>query len=250
MLRSPFPRILFLLLALSGRAIVHAQVNTASLSGLATDRTGAAIPQVTVTAKDEANGYTRTVQTDSAGAYSFQDLPIGQYDVTVSASGFDSIVEEVTLSVGQRSREDFHLQVGAAQQSIEVTAGASLLSPDDASISTVVDSTTIRETPLSLRNWDDLLRAVPGVQISRFTQQSGATSAGRVGDFNVNGIHSLQNNFILDGIDNNTFSENVQELSTESAHPSLDTIAQFNVIKIPTRPNMAVARAASSQSTP
>ena len=74
---------------------------------------------------------------------------------------------------------------------------------------------------------------VPGVQIARYTQQSGATSAGRVGDFNVNGIHSLQNNFILDGIDNNTFSENVQELSTESSHPSVDTIAEFNVITNP-----------------
>ncbi|MGA8088855.1 MAG: carboxypeptidase regulatory-like domain-containing protein [Terracidiphilus sp.] len=233
MLHSPFPRILCLLLAISAGVTIHAQVNTGSLSGLATDRTGAAIPHVTVTAKDEATGYTRTVETDSAGAYSFQDLPIGQYNLTVSASGFDSLVEKVTLSVGQRSREDFHLQVGATQQSIEVTAAATLLSPDDASISTVVDSTTIKETPLSLRNWDDLLRTVPGVQISRFTQQSGATSAGRVGDFNVNGIHSLQNNFILDGIDNNTFSENVQELSTESAHPSLDTIAEFNVISNP-----------------
>ncbi len=71
-----------------------------------------------------------------------------------------------------------------------------------------------------LRNWDDLLRVVPGVQIARYTNQSGATSAGRTGDFNVNGVHSLQNNFLLDGIDNNTFSENVQELSTEASHPS------------------------------
>ena len=92
---------------------------------------------------------------------------------------------------------------------------------------------TIYDTPLFLRNWDDLLRTVPGVQISRYTQQSGDTSAGRTGDFNVNGVHSLQNNFILDGIDNNTFSENVQELSTESAHPSVDVISEFNVITNP-----------------
>jgi hypothetical protein len=200
---------------------------------LATDPSGAALPHVTVQAKDESTGYTRTVQTDAAGAYSFQDLPIGQYTVKVSASGLSPITEQVTLAVGQRAREDFHLQMGTTEQSVEVNAGSLMLSPDDASISTVVGSETIEETPLSLRNWDDLLRVVPGVQISRFTQQSGATSAGRVGDFNVNGIHSLQNDFILDGIDNNTFSENVQELSTESAHPSLDTIAEFNVITNP-----------------
>lgn len=232
-MRSLSPRILCLLLAFSGGLVLQAQVNTASLSGLATDPTGAALPHVTVAAKDDANGYSRTVQTDSAGAYSFQDLPIGQYSLTVSAPGFTSIVEQVVLAVGQRSREDFHLQMGATEQTVQVQAATALLSPDDASISTVVGLTTIEETPLSLRNWDDLLRVVPGVQISRFTQQSGATSAGRVGDFNVNGIHSLQNDFILDGIDNNTFSENVQELSTESAHPSLDTIAEFNVITNP-----------------
>ena len=71
------------------------------------------------------------------------------------------------------------------------------------------------------------------MQISRYTQQSGNTSAGRTGDFNVNGVHSLQNNFILDGIDNNTFSENVQELSTEASHPSVDMIQEFNVITNP-----------------
>ncbi len=233
MFRSSFLRILLFLLLLSEGLAGHAQVNNASLSGLATDPSGAALAKVDVTAESEDNGYKRTVQTDSAGAYSFQDLPIGPYKVSVSAPGFDTLVENVTLSVGQRTREDFRLQVGAEQQSVEVIAGATMLSPDDASISTVVDSNTIKKTPLSLRNWDDLLRFVPGVQISRYTQQSGATSAGRVGDFNVNGIHSLQNNFILDGIDNNTFSENVQELSTESAHPSLDTIAQFNVITNP-----------------
>ncbi len=232
-MRSTWQRFFGVFVFCTATLILHAQVNTASLSGLATDATGAALPNVTVMAMDEANGYSRTVQTDSAGAYSLQDLPIGEYSVTVSASGFAPVTEQVTLAVGQRMREDFHLKMGTTQQSIEVEAGTAMLSPDDASISTVVGSTTIEETPLSLRNWDDLLRVVPGVQISRFTQQSGATSAGRVGDFNVNGIHSLQNNFILDGIDNNTFSENVQELSTESAHPSLDTIAEFNVISNP-----------------
>jgi outer membrane receptor protein involved in Fe transport len=232
MTRSPSRQILLALL-FSGGCFLQAQINTASLSGLATDPSGAALPHATVVAKDDATGNMRRAQTDDAGAYSLQDLPIGQYTLSVTASGFSSIDEQITLAVGQRAREDFHFKMGSTQQSVEVNSGSLMLSPDDASISTVVGPETIAETPLSLRNWDDLLRVVPGVQISRFTQQSGATSAGRVGDFNVNGIHSLQNDFILDGIDNNTFSENVQELSTESAHPSLDTIAEFNVINNP-----------------
>ncbi|MGB7167788.1 MAG: TonB-dependent receptor [Acidobacteriaceae bacterium] len=226
-------RVACLFLLVSAPALLEAQVNTASLSGLATDPASAALPHVTIIATAIDTGYTRTVQTDNAGAYSFQDLPIGEYNLTVSASGFSSMKAQITLTVGERAREDFHLKVGTMQQTVQVQSTAALLSPDDASVSTEIGSTTIEQTPLSLRNWDDLLRIVPGVQDPRYTQQSGATSAGRVGDFNVNGIHSLQNDFILDGIDNNTFSENVQELSTESAHPSVDTIAEFNVITNP-----------------
>jgi len=231
-MRSSF-RVACLLLLFSAPTLLLAQINTASLSGLATDPGGAALPHVTVTATDTETGYARTVQTDSAGAYSLQELPIGDYELTVTASGFSSVKEHITLTVGQRAREDFHLKVGSTQQTVQVQGTAPLLSPDDASVSTEIGSTTIEQTPLSLRNWDDLLRIVPGVQDPRYTQQSGATSAGRVGDFNVNGIHSLQNDFILDGIDNNTFSENVQELSTEAAHPSVDTISEFNVITNP-----------------
>ena len=210
-----------------------AQVNTASLTGLVTDASGGALPNVTVTTTGSETGYLRTVKTDAAGYYSFQNLPIGQYSVRVEAPGFSVAQEDVTLNVAEKGRRDFSLQVGTDQQTIQVQAHDTDLSPDDASIGTVVGQQVIEETPLYLRNWDDLLRTVPGVQISRFTQQSGSTSAGRTGDFNVNGIHSLQNNFILDGIDNNTFSENVQELSTESAHPSVDVISEFNIITNP-----------------
>jgi hypothetical protein len=214
-------------------AVSLAQVNTASLSGLVTDASGGALPNVTVTATGSATGYLRTVKTDAAGYYSFQNLPIGQYRVRVEAPGFSVDQEDVTLNVAEKGRRDFSLQVGSDQQTVQVQGQATELSPDDASIGTVVGQQVIEQTPLYLRNWDDLLRTVPGVQISRFTQQSGSTSAGRTGDFNVNGIHSLQNNFILDGIDNNTFSENVQELSTESAHPSVDVISEFNIITNP-----------------
>ncbi|MDI3255805.1 MAG: carboxypeptidase regulatory-like domain-containing protein [Bacillota bacterium] len=230
----PWYRYVFLaVVALLGAAFLPAQVNTASLTGLVTDPSGAAIPNVTIKATNSATGYERVVQSDNAGYYSFQNLPIGQYTLRVEAAGFSTVEENVTLNVAEKGRRDLSLQVGSAQQTVEVQAQGQGLSPDDASIGTVIGAHTIEQTPLYLRNWDDLLRTVPGVQISRYTQQSGATSAGRTGDFNVNGVHSLQNNFILDGIDNNTFSENVQELSTEAAHPSVDVIAEFNIITNP-----------------
>ncbi|HLJ89000.1 MAG TPA: carboxypeptidase regulatory-like domain-containing protein [Candidatus Angelobacter sp.] len=212
---------------------ILAQVNTASLTGMVTDPSNAVVAHVPVTARNTATGYTRTAVTDSAGYYSFQELPIGSYVVTVKQQGFATLEQKVEVGTAEKLRRDFQLRVSATQETVEVTTTNDALSPDDASIGTVIGGDTLEQTPLFLRNWDDLLRGVAGVQISRYTQQSGATSAGRVGDFNVHGVHSLQNNFILDGIDNNTFSENVQELSTESAHPSVDTIQEFRIITNP-----------------
>jgi hypothetical protein len=218
---------------LNGTFAAHAQVNTASLGGLVTDQTNAALVHAHVTATNNATGLVRETDTDAAGYYAFPDLPIGEYRVIVTIQNFETVETHVTLGTAERVRRDLSLKVGTAQANVEVTAVVNNLSPDDASIGTVIDNNTIQQTPLYLRNWDDLLRMVAGVQIARYTQQSGATSAGRVGDFNVHGVHSLQNNFLLDGIDNNTISENVQELSTESAHPSVDTIQEFNVVTNP-----------------
>ncbi|MFC5865230.1 carboxypeptidase regulatory-like domain-containing protein [Acidicapsa dinghuensis] len=203
------------------------------MSGLVLDPSGASVAGTTVTVTDNATGYTRTITSASDGAYALPNLPIATYNVTATANGFSRLEEAVTIGVGERVRLDLHLAVGGADQTVEVQAATAQLSRDDASLGTLVQQETISETPLFLRNWDDLLRTVPGVQINRYTNQSGATSAGRTGDFNVNGIHSLQNDFILDGIDNNTFSENVQELNTEAAHPSVDVISEFNVITNP-----------------
>jgi hypothetical protein len=209
------------------------QVNSASLTGLISDQSNASLANAHVVVVNAATGYQREGDTDSAGYYSFQDLPIGEYKVVVSLQSFESVETHVTLGTAEKVRRDLTLKVGTTATNVEVKDVTNNLSPDDASIGTVVDNDTIKGTPLYLRNWDDLLRLVAGVQISRYTQQSGATSAGRVGDFNVHGVHSLQNNFLLDGIDNNTISENVQELSTEASHPSVDTIQEFNVVTNP-----------------
>ena len=96
-----------------------------------------------------------------------------------------------------------------------------------------MDNTYVSQMPLLLRNWDDLLSVVAGVQGQRYTDQGGGTSFGRTGGFNVHGVRSLQNNFILDGIDNNSISENVQELTSQVVRPSVDTIQEFKVITNP-----------------
>jgi hypothetical protein len=212
---------------------VIGQVNEASLTGLVTDESQAVVVNATVTAQNKATNFTQIAHTDPSGFYSFLSLPIGAYIVKVEQTGFDASSAEIVLETAQKARHDFTLRVGQSKESVVVESDAATLSTEDASLGAVVNNNIVADTPLYLRNWDDLLRLVAGVQSNRYTDQSGATSAGRTGAFNVHGVHSLQNDFILDGVDNNTFSENVQELSTQGSRPSVDTIQEFKVITNP-----------------
>jgi outer membrane receptor protein involved in Fe transport len=209
------------------------QGSGSSLAGLITDNSQAVVPGVVVKVRHLSTNVSNQTLSDVAGYYRFPSLPIGEYDVTVDRAGFAPATHRVIIETARETRQDFALAVAGATQAVTVEAAASNLSPDDAMIGTTIDNSTVESTPLYLRNWDDLLRLVPGVEMSPYTAQSGATSAGRTGDFNVHGIHSLENNFILDGIDNNTMSENVQELSDSSARPSVDTIQEFRIITNP-----------------
>ena len=104
----------------------------------------------------------------------------------------------------------------------------------------------MQKLPLAIRNWDDLMAMVPGVQSDRYTEQAGGTSAGRTGGVSVHGNRSLQNNFLLDGVANNSFSTNVQELTTQISRPSVDAISGVQG-RSParTRPSTAGRRAPS-----
>lgn len=227
-------QIAVLLAAILGlRSAAFAQGSGSSLTGLITDNSQAVVPGAVVKARHLSTNVTSQTVTDNAGYYRFPSLPIGEYEVTADHLGFAQATQRVIVETAREITQDFTLAVAGATQAVNVEAAVSSLSPGDAMIGTTIDNATVELTPLYLRNWDDLLRLVPGVQMSPYTAQSGATSAGRTGDFNVHGIHSLQNNFILDGIDNNTMSENVQELSDSSARPSVDTIQEFRIITNP-----------------
>jgi hypothetical protein len=118
------------------------------------------------------------------------------------------------------------MTVGSEKTSVTVEAIAPQLSTQDATVGAVIDNNFITQFPLLLRGWDDLTILVAGVQGLRQTDQAGAANSSRAGQFNVHGVRSLQNNFLLDGLDNNSISENVQELSTQVVRPSVDAIQE------------------------
>jgi outer membrane receptor protein involved in Fe transport len=210
-------------------ARTSAQVNNASVTGLVTDTTGAVVPNASVTLKNKATNVETTSTTDSSGYYTFASVPVGAYDVTVERQGFKRIVlSDIKLEVAQKARVDAALEVGAVSETITVTS-ATLLTTQEATTGGVIENRMVEQLPLSGRNWDDLIGLVPGVQADRYTEEGGSTAGGRTGGANVHGVRSLQNNFVLDGVDNNSISENVQELTTQVARPSVDSIQEFKV---------------------
>ena len=157
----------------------------------------------------------------------------GEYLVQVEAAGFQRFEQTVSLELGARSRLDVSLAVGSIGETVTVDGVTPLLSTESAVLGTVVEQNEVAKLPLAIRNWDDLLSLVPGVQSDRYTEQAGGTSAGRTGGVSVHGNRSLQNNFLLDGVANNSFSTNVQELTTQLSRPSVDAINEFKVVTSP-----------------
>ena len=211
----------------------RAQVDRATVSGIVKDPNGGVVPGATVTITSLDTGVESREVTTETGAYQAGNLIPGRYRIDVELSGFKKSSHVVTLEVGQRARLDVELAIGNFNETVVVAESSQLLAVGDATLGAVVSHTQVANLPLSIRNWDDLLALVPGVQGDRYTEQGGGTSFGRTGGINVHGARALQNNFLLDGVDNNSISENVQELTTQVSRPSVDAIQEFKVVTSP-----------------
>src|ERR1700728_1025005 len=170
-----------------------AYAQTGSIAGTIVDSSNAAVPGATVTAKNQGTASTRTAITDSSGTYSIPNLSVGNYEVSVAKQGFSVLrVQNIELTVAQNLTLDGPLEVGAVTQSVEV-AGASVapINLEDAQLSNVIDSRRILDLPLITRDPYDLALLSPGAQTTD------------LGGLTVNGQRERNNNFLLDGVDNN-----------------------------------------------
>jgi hypothetical protein len=234
MARRPYTVGLFIsaLLLLSSMP-ARAQVDRATLSGIVKDADGAGVPGATVIVTNLGTDVETRQTTGEGGGYQISNLIPGRYRIDVELSGFKKSSQLVTLEVSQRARLDIELSVGSFSETVTVGESTPLLNTNDAILGAVVPQMQIANLPLAIRNWDDLLALVPGVQGDRYSEQGGGTSFGRTGGINVHGARALQNNFLLDGVDNNSISENVQELTTQVSRPSVDAIQEFKVVTSP-----------------
>jgi hypothetical protein len=192
---------LLLIFAVIASQLLMAQtvVNTGSLRGLISDPSGAAIPAAQVELLEGRTGAISRQLSSRDGTFVFPALAIGQYSLTISASGFrTSRIHDVTVQIGQTSTTDLRLQPGSANESVEVTATTPLLRTTESTLSTVVNRSLLDELPLSGRRYTDFSLLTPN---SSPDGQTGLVSFGGeqggedTGYANGNGANS----FTLDG---------------------------------------------------
>jgi carboxypeptidase family protein/TonB-dependent receptor-like protein len=231
--RSPFFVLTFLIASV---VPVVAQTPTGRLEGRVTDATGGVLPGATVTATNLGTSLTRTDVTDVHGGYSMPALPVGDYRIGVDLSGFAHQESRLTLSVSQVARLDFKLRLGAASETVTVTAAAPIIEKTTSQISTLIDSKQIENLPLNGRNFTQLATLAPGVTRGIPGSNSSGGGSGtdaetfRYSEFggaalSVNGLREQFNNFLIEGVDNNeTLVNSIAYL------PPPDAIREFSVI--------------------
>ncbi|HEY9435141.1 MAG TPA: TonB-dependent receptor, partial [Blastocatellia bacterium] len=185
-----------LCLSLALGVCAWAQTSTSRISGAVTDSNGAVIAGAKVTAKNDATGAVQTQTTTAAGLYSFPSLPVGGYTITVEMAGFKTANQAgVIIQVNTPVTVDIGMEVGQANEIVNVTGGVERLQTDNATIGNVVQQKAIESLPLNGRNPLTLLTLEPGVVQRSF----GGIGSG----VHVNGSRDRAYNVTIDGIEAN-----------------------------------------------
>lgn len=213
-------------LAIVAPLAIHAQVDQGSIGGTVVDTTGAVVPNAQVTLLNTDQGITLRTTSSSSGGYTFSPVRIGHYTVTVSAPGFSSTSQQnLTVAVGQDVKVNIELKTGAASETVNVTTAPPQLQSDEASVGQVVDGKTIAALPLNGRNFTFLAQLSAGVNTSQADTRGNAAS----GAFTANGLQPAQNNYLLDGIDNNSNAADFLNGTNFVILPPVDAIQEFKV---------------------
>ena len=207
-----------------------AQFETATVLGTIVDSSSASLPRARVQLKNLATGVDTTTVSDDSGNFEFFNVRIGRYVVRSEKQGFASTVSPAfPVVVGARQRLDLRMNVGAISETVTVTDAVRTLETDSSDRGQVISSEKIVNLPLNGRSYADLALLSPGVRPSvlSFTGEGGRP---RNASFNVNGLRSSLNNFIIDGVDNNSYGTSNQGFSNQVVQVSPDAVAEFKVV--------------------
>ena len=210
----------------------QAQVS-ASIRGVVTDAASAPVAQAAVNVKNLETDVVRTGSTDEAGKYLVLALPVGTYEVRISKSGFQDVVQSgISLVIGQEASVDLRLQVSAVKSEVKVTSDAPIVSVTTRDISGLVGEQAVKDLPLNGRSYDLLLPLNPG--IVNFTSQktggTGISNSTTGNNFSVTGNRPQQNIFLLNGVEYTGAAENNMTPGGPSGMLlGVEAVREFNV---------------------
>src|ERR1700683_2121735 len=215
------------LLALFCASAMFAQRDLSTLAGTITDSSGGAVATAKVTITEVSTGEVYAITTNSLGEFVRPALNASTYNVSVTAPGFKtSEQKDVLLKAGERSDVTIVLTVGDIAQTVEVAATAQILQTESTQVGAALDTKTITDVPLGgTRNLAYLARLSPGV----VPAEQGARDSAN-GGFSANGVRSNgQNNFLLNGVDNNINTIDFLNQTSYAIGPAIDAVSEITI---------------------
>lgn len=211
---------------------VFAQYDKGSVLGLIQDVSGAAVSGAFVRARNLETGVIQDTKADASGHYEVEALRAGLYQIEASAVGFSkALADNISIQVGGRQRLDLQLKVGGSETTVEVSDVALQVDTESSQRAQTVTNYQSAALPLVTRNYADLLGLVTGVRANTDAAPRANTSTlTRSGSFSVNGLRSTLNDYLLDGVDNNSYSASNQGFDNQNITPPPDSVSQFSVV--------------------
>ena len=214
----------FAIAIISGATEGYGQQDQGAVEGVVKDTTGALIPKAQVTLTNTDQGLVLKATTDSHGVYLFSPIKIGDYQVSATADGFGTTIRQsLHVDVQQRLNVDLALTAGARAENVTVSGTEPVLQTEEASVGQVFDSKSLDDTPLNGRNWLFIAQLAAGT-----APPSGSRGAG-TGDFSSSGSRSDENNFILDGVDNNVNVVDFLNGASYTVQPPPEAMAEVKI---------------------
>jgi hypothetical protein len=220
-------RVVFLLAVLMSCAAPSFAQDSASLTGTVTDKTGAVVPKATVNVSNSTIGFTRTATTNDHGAYLFAGLPPGQFDLTVTAPGFEKYqASSITLVAEENARVNVVLTVGAVNTKVTIEgSNVAQVETQSSEISNTITSQEVTQLELNGRNFTQLVTLTPGVS-NQTGQDEGTVGVYGNVQFSFNGGREEYNNWQVDGAEVMDNGSN----TTINLYPSIDSIGEVQVM--------------------
>ena len=210
---------------------VAGQQDQGVITGTISDATGAVVPGAEISILEMNTGILVEKQANASGVYVSGPLKVGMYEISVATDGFKTAVRSgVEIHAGDRIGLNFTLEVGNLVEVVEVTGATPLLKTESATLDYTVERQQIEDLPISGRNYQSLAQLTAGVVPEIGGRDRGPLGDSRLGGgFLSHGQQVGQNNFLIDGIDNNSTIMGQQDRKAQAMIPSMDAVQEFKI---------------------